>query len=214
MGGIGVAIQSLPFFIGVEAMPPPRKNPPNNAAETIRTLATRGFSQVGIASQMGVSKSLLGSWFERFPLLEDAFELGKDTQRQRLHEMLYDKALAKGDTLAALSILNSLHGWRDPKKGSVDVNVDVKVQNVMVVKDHGSDDEWAAKVSAQQQALVLDAAADASRELRLTAPKSEPEATPEAAALALPTWYPTKAPTAKRSVPAEPTTAPTWKPNG
>ncbi|MDE1178470.1 MAG: hypothetical protein PW789_18000 [Edaphobacter sp.] len=84
-----------------------------------------------------MSKSLRAVGSSVSPLLEDALELGKDTQRQRLHEMLYDKALAKGDTLAALSILNSLHGWRDPKKGSVDVNVDVKVQNVMVVHDHG-----------------------------------------------------------------------------
>lgn len=199
-------------------MPPPRKNPPSNAAETIRNLATRGFSLVGIASQMGVSKDLLNKWFERFPLLENAFELGKDSQRQALHEMLYNKALAKGDTLAALSILNSLHGWRDPRKGgaSVDVNVDVQVRNVMIVTDHGSDSEWAAKAAAQQKNLVLNATSDLRPLKILDAPKAEsvqivPETPP------IPTWMPPQTPPVQRQAkgPTPQTIeAPVWRANG
>ncbi len=52
---------------------------------------------------------------------------------------------------------NSLHGWRPDSGKGVNVNVDVKVQNVMVVTDHGTDAEWAAKSQAHQANLVLNA---------------------------------------------------------
>lgn len=44
-----------------------------------------------------------------------------------------------------------------PKPGT-NTNVAVTVAPVMVVRDHGTNDEWAAKVAAQQRGLVLDAA--------------------------------------------------------
>ena len=207
-------------------MPPPRKNPPPNAAETIRNLATTGHSLVGIASHFGVSKTLLSSWLERFPLLEDAFEVGKDKQRQELHEMLYRKALEKNDTLAALSILNSLHGWRDPRKGGTDlnVNVDVKLQAVMVVKDSGTDEEWADKTAAQQARLTLDAVSPSHGSRELAAPIEEIEEAvmvPEPAfvvpvAPAMPSWMVSHL--AKAAAPPVPvlahySDAPVWRGN-
>lgn len=43
------------------------------------------------------------------------------------------------------------------KPGS-SVNVDVKVAPVMVMRDHGSDDQWEQRASAQQRGLTLNAA--------------------------------------------------------
>lgn len=44
------------------------------------------------------------------------------------------------------------------EKPGTNVDVKVQVQSVMVVKDHGTDEEWAARMAAQQQNLVLNAA--------------------------------------------------------
>lgn len=198
-------------------MPAVRKNPPANASQTIRDLATKGHSLVGIASHFGVSKDTLKNWLEKYPSLEDAFEIGKDAQRQALHQMLYEKAMAKGDSLAALSILNSLYGWRDPRKGStVDVNVDVKVQNVMVVTDHGTDDQWAAKAAEHQRKLVM--GADSPKTITveaapaLPAPAPVPPWVPPALAAA-PTWVPLAQTVTPALEPARPSSSVDWKRN-
>ena len=44
------------------------------------------------------------------------------------------------------------------EKPGANVNVGVTVAPVMIVKDHGTDDEWAAKAAEQQRTLVLNAA--------------------------------------------------------
>jgi hypothetical protein len=44
------------------------------------------------------------------------------------------------------------------EKPGANVAVDVKVNNVLVMTDHGSDDQWANKAAAQQKNLVLNAA--------------------------------------------------------
>lgn len=44
------------------------------------------------------------------------------------------------------------------EKPGANVSVAVAVSNVLVVTDHGTDEEWAAKSAAQQKGLVLNAA--------------------------------------------------------
>jgi hypothetical protein len=129
--------------------------------------------------------------------------------------MLYDKAISKKDALAALSVLNSLYGWRpDSKKGDVNVAVDVKVNNVMVVTDHGTDDQWAAKAAEQQRALAMDAA-NTPKTITMEAAPALPES--DAAWVppsqpAVPTWV-SPAQVAAAATPSKPSGAVEWKRN-
>jgi predicted RNA-binding protein with EMAP domain len=45
------------------------------------------------------------------------------------------------------------------EKPGANVDVSVKVASVMVVRDHGTDEEWAAKAARQQRELTADATA-------------------------------------------------------
>ncbi|HTF67649.1 MAG TPA: hypothetical protein VK638_33720 [Edaphobacter sp.] len=199
-------------------MPPPRKNPPLNAAETIRGLAEKGVSNVGIAMQFKVSKETLKRWLDDYPQLQEAFEQGREIERQALHAAVYRSAIeGKPANVNAFFLLKARFGYveADNRKGGVDVNVDVKVQNVMVVTDHGSDSEWAAKAAAQQKALVLDAASDAQPVKKLEAPQVE-AAQIVIPAPSTPTWMPPQAPIqpAQRSTLPESIQALVWRANG
>lgn len=135
----------------------PRKTPPEDAAVAIRRLASEGSTYVGIAKYFGVAKETLTRWIEDDLDLAEAFERGKDEEREKLHNALSKKALA-GDIVAAMFLLKSRHKYDDKAAQRTDVNLAVNVATpVLVVKDHGTDEEWAAKVQAQQRQLMIDA---------------------------------------------------------
>jgi hypothetical protein len=54
-------------------------------------------------------------------------------------------------------LLKSRHKYDDKAGQRIDVNVDARTQSVMYVKDHGSDEEWAARCAAQQRGVRLSA---------------------------------------------------------
>ncbi len=137
-------------------MPAPRKNPPSNAVTEIRALAAAGSTYVGIAKRFRVSKDTLTRWLEDDPALAESFEQGKDEEREKLHNALSVKALA-GDIVAAMFLLKSRHKYDDKAGQRIDVNVDARTQSVMYVKDHGSDEAWAARCAEQQRGLTLNA---------------------------------------------------------
>ena len=112
---------------------------------------------MGIAKYFGVAKETLTRWIEDDLDLAEAFERGKDEEREKLHNALSKKALA-GDIVAAMFLLKSRHKYDDKAAQRTDVNLAVNVATpVLVVKDHGTDEEWAAKVQAQQRQLMIDA---------------------------------------------------------
>lgn len=137
-----------------------RKHPPAGAAKTIEDLAAQGHAKVGIAKRFGVSSSTLSRWCEEEEALQEAFEIGRETERQALHSLIAQAAITNKPANAnAMFLLKTRHGYReqDSPKG---VSVDVKVAtNVLVVNDHGSDAEWEAKAAQQQAALVMDTSA-------------------------------------------------------
>jgi hypothetical protein len=142
----------------------PRKNPPANAVVEIRRLAAAGSTYVGIAKYFRVAKETLNRWLEEDFNLAEAFEQGKDEEREKLHNALSKKALA-GDIVAAMFLLKSRHKYDDRAGQRVNVAVDVAVvPPVMIVRDHGSDEEWAAKVAEQQRALTQTISAPAQLE--------------------------------------------------
>jgi hypothetical protein len=135
----------------------PRKHPPKNAAATIEKLAAEGHSQVGIAKQLGVGRVAFLRWLDEDEKLKEAFEVGRETERFYLHSLLV-KAAASNNMSAnsnAMFLLKARHGYRENDQQNV--QVEVKVQNVMRVTDHGSDEEWASKSAEQQRRLVIDA---------------------------------------------------------
>lgn len=91
----------------------PAKAVPPDAAEIVKAMAADGFSVVGIAAKLGVSDNLLRRWFDEYPALKEAFDLGREMERQALHNMLYRDAMEKGNATAAMFLLKSRHGYRE-----------------------------------------------------------------------------------------------------
>src|ERR1035437_1847751 len=137
-------------------MAAPRKLPPDGAVDDIQRLAAEGFSQLGIAANFNVSRDCFKRWIEEDEALNEAYELGKETERQALHALVVASAKAnKPANVNAFFLLKSRHGYVETDNRT-EVSVDVALNNVLVVHDHGSDEEWAAKAAAQQRALTAD----------------------------------------------------------
>lgn len=139
-------------------MAAPRKNPPQGAAEVIQSLAAQGFAPIGIAKHFNVSKDTLKRWLEESASLQEAFEMGRETERQALHALIVQSAAAnKPANVNAFFILKSRHGYRENDSPNTNITVAVPVAPVMIVKDFGTDEEWAAKAAKQQRKLVQSA---------------------------------------------------------
>lgn len=136
-------------------MAAPRKYPPKDAVQTIERLAAEGHSIIGVARHLGVSRECFKRWIDEDESLNEAFELGRETERQALHAMVVASARAnKPANVNAFFLLKARHGYIEADNRNGKVSLDVVVSNVLVVRDHGTDEEWAAKVAAQQRALT------------------------------------------------------------
>ena len=155
-----------------------RKLPPKEAAEAIRNLAAQGFSMVGIAMHFKVSSPTVKRWLDEDEVLQEAFEMGRETERQYLHSLVVQSAAAgRAANVNAFFLLKARHGYREQDSPNSSVNVGVQVSSVMVVKDHGTDEEWEARAAEQQRKLtIIDAPRSAS--LALEAPQSVAEPLP------------------------------------
>ena len=131
-----------------------RKLPPAEAAEHIRRLAAEGYGQLGIAAHFNVSRDCFKRWVDEDEALNEAYELGKETERQALHAMIVASAKAnKSANVNAFFLLKARHGYVETDNRTK-VSLDVAINNVLVVRDHGTDEEWAAKAAAQQRTLT------------------------------------------------------------
>jgi hypothetical protein len=136
-------------------MAAPRKHPPKDAIKTIEKLAAEGYSIIGIARNLGVSRECFKRWIEEDKALNEAFELGRETERQALHAMVVESARAnKPANVNAFFLLKARHGYVESDNRSKAI-VEVAANNVLVVVSHGTDEQWAAKLAAQQRALML-----------------------------------------------------------
>lgn len=94
----------------------PRKEPPGDAAGHIRAFAADGFSIVGISEKFGVDRKTFERWLADFPELREALDRGREKERHSLHNRLYRIAMEsdneKAAVLAAQTILNSRHGYK------------------------------------------------------------------------------------------------------
>jgi hypothetical protein len=166
----------------------PRKHPPKDAAETIQGLAAKGFSNIGIAKHFGVSKETVRRWLEEDESLQEAFEAGREVERQALHAAVYRSAMeGKPANVNAFFLLKARFGYVEADHRSTNVNVGVTVApSVLIVKDHGSDAEWAAKAAEQQRALTLNAASQPKQIEATTEPPPQASEVDSSAAWILP----------------------------
>lgn len=175
-----------------------RKHPPKEAAATIERLAAQGYAQVGIAKEFGVAASTLKRWMEEDEALQEALNLGRETERRELHGLIKRDAVAgKQANANAMFLLKCRHGYREQDSPSTKLDVAVTVPQVLIVRDHGTDEEWAARCEAQQRKLTApDAPAIPAR---LPAPLSAPETSGEPVGSGFPAPAPVALP------------APAWK---
>lgn len=121
-------------------------------------VTTIGYSNVSIAKEMGVSVGTFKRWLEENEKLQEAFEQGREVERLALHTALYQAAMAgKPANVNAMFLLKARFGYVEADRLSQRVSVDVAVTNVMVVKDHGSDEDWERNMAEQQKKLVQNA---------------------------------------------------------
>jgi hypothetical protein len=146
-----------------------RKFPPDDAALSIELLASKGHSTIGLAKFFSVSRSVIARWFQDDENLEECYEQGRDSYRQTLEEQIIQMTMANKNPAGLIYLLKAKFKMYDQpsSKPLVDLSVN-PVQNVLVIKDLGTNEEWAAKAAAQQRALI----ADCSSPVQLNTPKS------------------------------------------
>ena len=115
----------------------PRKEPPEGAAELIKAAAADGFSVVGIAMLMGCDKECLNRWMKEHPDLKQAFEFGREKERQTLHNKLYRDATegtGKDSIIAAMFLLKARHGYKegaDVGESNARVQIDIRLPGAL-----------------------------------------------------------------------------------
>lgn len=99
----------------------PRKKPPANALAIIKHAAATGASRRGVAIALGVHVDTMIRWLDESPELKEAFEQGRETERQTLHSVLYDCAVGgqgKDSLVASMFLLKARHGYREGEQAS------------------------------------------------------------------------------------------------
>jgi len=182
-------------------MAAPRKYPPPNIDELIEQyVAGEGGSTVILGRAIGVSDSTVRKWFAEDDKLKERYEGAREAYMHKLYlELLQMSRAGKGNIAGLIYTLKAKFKQYDmPGSGKlVDVNVNVP-QPVLIVRDHGTDEEWAAKVAEQQRRLVTDAAAP-----MLAAPQCAPQTNGEPGGDGLPAPAPASL--------AAPIYAPAWR---
>jgi transposase-like protein len=88
-----------------------RIDPPDNAAEIVQKACENGCTVNQIAAALGVERRTLNRWKEEFPAIEEAFQLGRQVEHDRLVGALFDQAVNKANTTAAIFLLKARHGY-------------------------------------------------------------------------------------------------------
>lgn len=85
--------------------------PPKNAAELIQKACENGCTILQIANALDVSMQTLRRWREERPDIEQAFQQGRAIEHDRLVGALFEQAVNKSNTTAAIFLLKARHGY-------------------------------------------------------------------------------------------------------
>ena len=191
----------------------PSKNPPTNIREIIEQyVAGEGGSTVLLGRIIGVSDSTVRKWFKEDESLQSAYEGAREHYFHGLFKELREMCkTGKGNVAGIIYTLKAKGKFYDmPGNGKVvDVNVN-NIQPVMIVKDKGTDEQWAAGAARQQRELL--AACTTTPQLEAPQPAQiDAVALLEPPAYVPPTHGPASAPAAPAWVYPGP---PVWHGNG
>ncbi len=138
----------------------PRKVAPPDAARVIRKACATGATKRGVAMALGCSDTVLDRWLDEDPVLKQAFDEGRETERQTLHNVLYDCAVGgqgKDSLIAAMFLLKCRHaGYNDSgnateqgNKVSVTFNIPAAqpLDQFMVINDESRAQSVPAKIT-------------------------------------------------------------------
>ena len=81
--------------------------------DQIAALASTGFSKQGIARHYCVHLSTFNRWLEEDNVLAEAFAVGREQERQSLHNVLYRLAIDEKDKVSAMFLLKARHGYKE-----------------------------------------------------------------------------------------------------
>ena len=99
----------------------PRKVAPSDAVDVVRNACATGASKTGVAMALACSVDVLNRWLDEDPALKEAFEHGRETERQTLHNVLYESAIGgngKDSLIASMFLLKSRHGYQEGQQES------------------------------------------------------------------------------------------------
>ena len=94
----------------------PRKIAPPDAVSVVRKACATGASKRGVAMALACDTQVLDRWLDEDPALKQAYDEGRETERQTLHSVLYDCAVSgqgKDSLIAAMFLLKSRHAYND-----------------------------------------------------------------------------------------------------
>ena len=114
-----------------------KKNLPANGLEIIRNLAEKGVRETDIAKSLGMC---FDTWLRiknENPEALKALEEAKQIEENELFGILYEKAV-KGDSVAAMFLLKTRHGYREGAEvtNANQVNVKISVPGSMKPEDY------------------------------------------------------------------------------
>jgi hypothetical protein len=115
---------------------------PRNGLETIRDLASRGYSEKDIARALGMSATTWTRIKNDTSAAQDALDDGRSVEHQKLYSKLMEKAMA-GDIVAILFALKCRHGYRE----TLDVTQSNQVSIVFQLPGALKPDQYAKLIS-------------------------------------------------------------------
>jgi hypothetical protein len=130
----------------------PLKLPPKNAVEIILDIASRGCSEASIAHALHVDFQTWQRFRVDHPELKEAYEKARAREHDALVGVLFEKALA-GDTVSALFLLKTRHGYRD-NSTIIEDNRSVKI-GVMLPQSLNAD-QYRQIINSVQEATDAD----------------------------------------------------------
>ncbi len=85
--------------------------PPKDAVELIERAAAQGCTVAQIAAALAVSPQTFRRWKDDHPEIKAAFDSGRAAEHDALVGALFDQAVNKNNTTAALFLLKCRHGY-------------------------------------------------------------------------------------------------------
>lgn len=92
----------------------PRKQPPQDAALKIQQLAAGGCNVKDLAAALGTTREVLSRWMTEDESLALAFAVGRERERQELHDLVMrDARDGEKANVNAMFLLKARHGYRE-----------------------------------------------------------------------------------------------------